>query len=84
MESWWDDLKDYANNKKNISEWRDFATFKDFPMLLADFLFSSEGTKYQSNFKWEGILACNVPAPNILVRCISIVTHSIPNRDVLT
>lgn len=42
-------------------------TKSEFPMLLSDFLHSSEGSRYKSNFEFDGDLVCGEPAPPIRV-----------------
>jgi len=63
---WWSDLKEHAYQKSNYSTWTEFADEKLFPEIFSDFLFSATGTIYQSNFKLDGELVCNEPAPSIL------------------
>lgn len=67
VESWWDDLKLYAQEHKNIGQWQEFNRDKDFRVILSDFLFSPDGVKHHSNFQWNGKLECNLPAPDIRV-----------------
>ena len=38
---------------------------QDFPLLLSEFLFSNEGARYKSDFKFTDKLECGRPAPNI-------------------
>jgi len=65
VDSWWSKLKDYANDKTNYTSWQQFANEKDFPVILSDFLFSSYGSKYKPNFKFEEELMCNKGAPTV-------------------
>ena len=68
IKPWWTELKDYAREEKNFSDWQDFANERDFDQLLSDFLFSSRGSPFKSNFEWDGELVCNKPAPKISVK----------------
>ena len=63
--SWWLDLKKWAlkNNKADTVE--DIWTEEDFPMILSEFLHSSDGAKHKRNFEFEGNLTCGNPAPPI-------------------
>jgi len=65
VDMWWTKLKDYAYKKTNYTSWEQFANEKDFPVILSDFLFSSFGSKYKPNFKFEKKLICNERAPRI-------------------
>jgi len=65
FDTWWTKLKEYANDKTNFTSWKDFANEDDFQMILSDFLFSSYGSKYKPNFKFESELVCNEKAPEI-------------------
>jgi len=65
VDSWWSKIKEYANDKTNFTSWQQFANEKDFPVILSDFLFSSYGSKYKPNFKFEDKLICNQGAPVI-------------------
>ena len=67
FDSWWDPLKGYARNKKNITRWQDFSNPEDFSMILSDFLFSKGGVSYKNKFRFDGQLICNQPAPPITV-----------------
>ena len=66
IDPWWPSLKDFALEKKNFSRWQDFSNPVDFPQVLGDFLFSTAGSSYKYNFKFDGELACGQPAPPIL------------------
>ena len=68
FDDWWTELKEYALDKKNFTNWQDFANSEDFPKLLTDFLFSSYGSKFKANFKFAGDLICNKVSPMIMVR----------------
>ena len=73
MDSWWPPLKRYAIAKKNYTHWQDFtATPSAFPALLSDFLFSTAGSSYKDNFKFDGELLCGQPAPPILASKFSV------------
>merc|ERR1719450_181450 len=65
FDNWWSELKIYSRDKKNITHWQDFASEEDFQKLMSDFLFSSYGSKFKQNFKFEGDLTCNKAAPKI-------------------
>eukprot|EP00090_Calanus_glacialis_P027719 TRINITY_DN4393_c0_g1_i1.p1 TRINITY_DN4393_c0_g1~~TRINITY_DN4393_c0_g1_i1.p1 ORF type:complete len:1001 (-),score=160.99 TRINITY_DN4393_c0_g1_i1:89-3091(-) len=65
VDSWWSKLKEYAHDKTNYTSWQQFSNEEDFPMILSDFLFSSYGSKYKPNFKFEEKLICNQKAPAI-------------------
>jgi len=65
VDSWWVNLKKYADEKTNFSTWEDFSNQDDFPVIFSDFLFSSYGSNYKPNFKFDGDLVCNKPAPPI-------------------
>ena len=39
----------------------------EFQNLLSQFLFSRQGSKFKPNFRFEGNLTCNAPAPPIKV-----------------
>ena len=58
-------MKEYTAEKTNFSSWHEFANERDFPVVLSDFLFSSYGSRYKPNFKFESKLSCNQPAPRI-------------------
>jgi len=66
VDPWWPSLKDFARAKKNFSSWQDFSNPVDFPQVLGDFLFSTTGSSYKHDFKFEGELTCGEPAPGIL------------------
>jgi len=66
MDSWWTEMKHFANNTKNYGSWKEFATPENFPTVLGDFLYTGDGAKYKNNFIWDGELACGEPAPPIL------------------
>jgi len=65
VNSWWTKLKEFAEETTNHTSWHQFANEDDFPVILSDFLFSSHGTQYKPNFKFEGELRCNQKAPKI-------------------
>ena len=65
--SWWLKLKEYAILKKNYSNWEEFATKKDFDILLSDFLFCPYGFDFRAFFKFDRSLECGQPVPTIKV-----------------
>ena len=81
FKSWWIKLKEYAILKKNYSHWEEFATKKDFDILLSDFLFSPYGFDYRAFFKFDGSLECGQPVPTIKVCCIYKGTNSFTNNS---
>eukprot|EP00088_Acartia_fossae_P046862 TRINITY_DN5073_c0_g1_i2.p1 TRINITY_DN5073_c0_g1~~TRINITY_DN5073_c0_g1_i2.p1 ORF type:complete len:1105 (-),score=246.34 TRINITY_DN5073_c0_g1_i2:820-4134(-) len=64
-DGFWDGLKEYAFDVKKYKSIDDFAHEDVFPMLLSDFLFSSDGGKYKKDFLFNGTLECGYPAPPI-------------------
>jgi len=64
-ETWWTGLKKYAQEKENFTKWEDFANSQHFPIVLSNFLFSSYGAKFQSDFKFNSSLLCGQAAPFI-------------------
>lgn len=70
---WWIPLKKYAKEKKNYTAWQEFSYPEEFSSLLSDFLFSPQGAKYQQNFKFDGELGCNEPAPRVKATKISFI-----------
>ena len=65
VESWWTEMKKYIEEETNFTTWKDIECERDFKMALSDFLFSSLGAKFRSNFKFDGELHCSKPAPPI-------------------
>merc|ERR1719350_1972121 len=65
IDSWWREMKNFALESKNQT-WQDFATEENFPQMLTDFLFSRQGTRSKSDFRFNGTLECGRPAPPIL------------------
>ena len=65
VDSWWTKMKEFSDKKTNYTTWHQFANEEDFPIVLSDFLFSSYGSQYKPNFKFESDLICNEPAPRI-------------------
>ena len=49
---WWGTFQSYVRNRENRSS--------DFQSLLSDFLFSPEGAKYKSHFKFSASLSCDL------------------------
>jgi len=66
MSMWWTELKVFARENKNYSTWQDFANPDDFPRILTNFLFSGDGSRFKIDFKFEGELDCEKPAPPIV------------------
>jgi len=66
VSDWWGALKSFGKEEGNYTEWTQFADDDLFQDLLSKFLFSSGGTIYKDNFKFDGELQCNKPAPKIL------------------
>jgi predicted RND superfamily exporter protein len=66
VDSWWAKMKEYVEDKANSTNWRDFDTEDKFQLLLSDFLFSSLGAKYRTDFKFDSPLECNHPAPRVI------------------
>jgi len=64
--SWWTHFKAYTHDKTNFSSWKNLSNPEDFPLVFSDFMFSSYGSKFKINFKFDGELLCNSPAPPIL------------------
>jgi len=65
--SWWLGLTKWALKKDNYTRVEDLMTKSEFPMLLSDFLHSSQGSRYKTNFEFDGELVCGEPAPPIRV-----------------
>eukprot|EP00092_Neocalanus_flemingeri_P028206 GFUD01030630.1.p1 GENE.GFUD01030630.1~~GFUD01030630.1.p1 ORF type:complete len:389 (+),score=76.54 GFUD01030630.1:34-1167(+) len=65
VDSWWSNLKKYSEEKANFTTWQDFANPAEFPVILSDFLFSSQGSRFKPNFMFDGDLLCNQAAPPI-------------------
>eukprot|EP00088_Acartia_fossae_P041082 TRINITY_DN4294_c0_g1_i7.p1 TRINITY_DN4294_c0_g1~~TRINITY_DN4294_c0_g1_i7.p1 ORF type:complete len:1080 (-),score=273.26 TRINITY_DN4294_c0_g1_i7:86-3325(-) len=70
--SWWLDLKKWALKNHKADTVEDIWTEKDFPMILSEFLHSSDGAKHKRNFEFEGNLTCGNPAPPIKVSKFSV------------
>jgi hypothetical protein len=66
VDCWWTKMKEYTKDEANFTNWHDFATEDKFQLLLSDFLFSSLGAKYKTNFKFSSPLECNQPAPRVV------------------
>jgi hypothetical protein len=65
VESWWPSFKLFLVRHRNTT-WDGIQEFSTFQLLLTDFLFDVDNSKQQSNFKFNGSLICNQPAPPIL------------------
>ena len=66
MDSWWTQLKKYSEEKTNFTNWQEFAQEDKFPIIFSDFLFSSYGSNFKPNFKFDGELICNQPASPVV------------------
>ena len=47
-------------------------TKSEFSMVLSDFLHSSEGARFKTDFEFDGELVCGEPAPPIRVSKFSV------------
>jgi len=65
-DGFWDGLKEYAEDANKFNTIDDFSSPTLFPMLLSDFLFSSDGGKYKKDFLFAGDLECGKPTPDIV------------------
>ena len=63
-EWWWPTFRSYLQDSQNYTSPAQISS--DFQSLLSDFLFSPEGSRYKSDFKFSGDLVCGQPAPPIL------------------
>ena len=59
-------MKKYSEEKTNYTDWEEFAKKDKFSVIFSDFLFSSYGSNFKPNFKFDGELVCNQPAPPII------------------
>jgi len=66
VDCWWTELKKYSEEKTNFTNWQEFAQEDKFPIIFSDFLFSSYGSNFKPNFKFDGELICNQPAPPVV------------------
>eukprot|EP00092_Neocalanus_flemingeri_P063022 GFUD01076156.1.p1 GENE.GFUD01076156.1~~GFUD01076156.1.p1 ORF type:complete len:598 (-),score=161.58 GFUD01076156.1:7-1800(-) len=64
--SWWTHFKTFTQDETNFTSWHDLSNSEDFPLVFSDFMFSSSGSKFKLDFKFDGELVCNSPAPPIL------------------
>ena len=75
---WWNDLKNFMREKRNITDWR--VTFEDgsepLAKHLSDFLHREEGAQDVINFKFDGNLTCDVPAPKIMATKLGAFTYN--------
>ena len=73
---WWNDLKNFMSEKRNITDWR--MTFEDesLPKHLSDFLHREEGAQDLINFKFNSNLACDEPAPKIMATKLGAFTYN--------
>ena len=67
VDPWWTEMKKFAEEKTQFTNWTQFSNGNDFPVVLSDFLFSLKGSKYRKDFQFDGELKCNEPAPPIQV-----------------
>jgi len=65
IESWWHPFKKFLAEERNMT-WTELETMDSFQMVLSDFLFDLSNAKQQFNFRFNGTLVCNEPAPSIL------------------
>ena len=72
VKSWWHPFNTFLAEKKNMT-WTELETLESFQMALSDFLFDVSNAKQQYNFKFDGSLVCNEPAPRIMVRLSSLI-----------
>lgn len=62
---WWTDFKAYIKEHKKVKDWREMIEKDLMPRYLSDFLFHEDGSMNTYDFRWDGDLMCNEPAPNI-------------------
>ena len=61
-------MKEYTETRTNLSSWRELtADYQVFSTVLSDWLFHSSGSGNKPNFRFDGNLSCDSPAPKILV-----------------
>ena len=58
--------------KDNYTKVEDIMSKSEFSMVLSDFLHSSEGAKFKTDFEFDGELVCGEPAPPIRVSKFSV------------
>ena len=63
---WWPHFTRWAAEAENLTAVSELATAEQFPSLLTQFLFSSDGARYKADFKFAGPLECGQPAPAIV------------------
>ena len=63
---WWPHFTRWAADNENLTAVSELATAEQFPSLLTQFLFSSDGARYKADFKFAGPLECGQPAPAIV------------------
>ena len=73
---WWNDLKHFMNRSRGIADWRE--TFADGSLAkhLSDFLHREEGAQDVINFKFDGNLTCDEPAPPIMATKLGAFTYN--------
>ena len=62
---WWNDLKKFMANQKNIKDWQTAFTQGNFPIYFSDFLHHEDGSVYNNSFRFSAELKCNMDAPPI-------------------
>jgi Niemann-Pick C1 protein len=62
---WWTDFKEYLAKHKDVTDWREVINAGLMPMYLSDFLFHEDGSINTYDFRFDGELTCNLPAPGI-------------------
>ena len=67
---WWESFQSYSLKKYNYTTTEQLSPH--FQSLLSEFLFSQEGAKYESHFKFSKPLVCGLPAPPVLASKILI------------
>ena len=74
MDSWWLAFNNsFLQEKRQTDLGKDDDSRYNFTTLLSEFLHSSIGAKYKSNFVFNGELECNKPAPFVNATSIDIV-----------
>ena len=73
MDSWWLAFNNSFLKEKSQTDLVQDDNSDNFTTLLSEFLHSSIGAKYKSNFAFDGELECNKPAPFVNATSIDIV-----------
>ena len=64
--SWLPSFKEFAESKGNLSSWKEMANSEEvFSRVLSDWLFDESGSGSKPNFRFDGELICDQPAPRI-------------------